>query len=87
MGRAAEVELDALLSRRAAEAFDAVEGAGLGDQPVVVEIVGWPEWRIEGQYTPDEMNFDWRIALDARGSPGEQVFRVVDYQLDYIALP
>jgi hypothetical protein len=59
----------------------ATGGAG----SVVVEIVGWPEWHIEGEYTASEMSFEWTIDLEATGYQGDEtdprVFRAVDYQL------
>jgi len=52
---------------------------------VVVEIVGWPDWHIEGKYTPGEMVFEWEIFLVATGYAGDEpdprVIRAVDYQL------
>ncbi len=52
---------------------------------VVVEIVGWPEWHMEGEYTATEMVFNWTVDLEATGyqgdAPDPRVLRAVDYQL------
>jgi hypothetical protein len=79
-------------------AYDPVEVTGWHTPPgtgtseggtVVVEIVGWPDWHIEGEYTPSEMAFEWEIALEATGYTGDEpdprVLRVVDYELLYVA--
>jgi hypothetical protein len=63
-------------------------GAG-GTGTVVVEIVGWPEWHIEGEYTLSGMTFQWEISLEATGysgdAPDPRIFRMVDYRLLYVA--
>ena len=61
-------------------------GSGTSDAgTVVVEIVGWPDWHIEGEYTPSEMVFEWTIDLEATGYEGDdpdpRIFRAIDYQL------
>ena len=52
---------------------------------VTAEIVGWPDWHIEGEYTASEMVFEWEIVLVATGyqgnEPDPRVTRAVDYQL------
>ena len=74
--------------------YDPVEVTGSHTPPdpgtsgagtVVVEIVGWPDWHIEGEYTPSEMMFEWEIDLVATGYEGDEpdprITRAVDYQL------
>lgn len=52
---------------------------------VIVEIVGWADWHIEGEYTPSEMVFDWDLSLVANGYEGDEpdprIIRAIDYQL------
>ena len=52
---------------------------------VAIEIVGWPEWHIEGQYTAGEMTFRGVIATVATGYQGDdpdpRSIRDVDYKL------
>jgi hypothetical protein len=52
---------------------------------VFVEVVGWPDWNIQGKYTPSDMNFVSEIQYTATGyegdAPNPRVIRVVDYTL------
>jgi hypothetical protein len=74
--------------------FDPIEVTGRHTPPdpqtgatgtVSVEIVGWPEWHIEGEYSASEMVFDWELSLVATAyegdAPDPRIVRAIDYQL------
>jgi hypothetical protein len=61
-------------------------GAGESETGVVVvEVAGWPDWHIEGEYTPSEMTFVWELDYAATGYEGDdpdpRVVNFVDFEL------
>jgi hypothetical protein len=60
------------------------------DEPgtIVAEIAVWPDWHIEGEYTPNEMTFEWEVSYTASGyegdAPDPRVINYVHYQLLFV---
>ncbi len=62
------------------------ESAASGDGHVALEFAQNPDWRIEGEYSPSEMKFDWRLEQVSTGYEGDEPNPLIITDVDYLLL-